>query len=112
MRAWIGTLTRRLCVDTLRASGREIPAEAPIEIEDTNDELAQIDEALMVHEAMKQLPEHCAEILDRFFARDESYHDDRRGAGPAPRHDRQPDLPLPAEDEKSTRGKKTSVRAV
>ena len=27
----------------------------------------------MVHEAMKQLPEHCAEILDRFFARDESY---------------------------------------
>ena len=26
-----------------------------------------------MHEAMKQLPEHCAEILDRFFARDESY---------------------------------------
>jgi RNA polymerase sigma factor (sigma-70 family) len=74
VRPWIGTLTRRLCVDRLRSSAREIPADAPIEIEDTSDELAQIDEALMVHEAMKQLPEHCAEILDRFFARDESYN--------------------------------------
>jgi DNA-directed RNA polymerase specialized sigma24 family protein len=26
-----------------------------------------------VHEAMKQLPEHCAEILDRFFSQDQSY---------------------------------------
>ena len=74
VRPWIGTLTRRLCVDRLRSSSRELPAEAPLEIEDPHDELAQIDEALMVHEALKQLPEHCAEILDRFFARDQSYH--------------------------------------
>jgi RNA polymerase sigma factor (sigma-70 family) len=74
VRPWIGTLTRRLCVDRLRASSRDVLAEAPIEIEDPNDELAQIDEALMVHEALKQLPEHCADILDRFFARDQSYH--------------------------------------
>ena len=73
MRPWIGTLTRRLCVDKLRSAARELPAEHDPEIEDPNDELAQIDEALMVREAMKQLPEHCAEILDRFFARDESY---------------------------------------
>jgi RNA polymerase sigma factor (sigma-70 family) len=26
-----------------------------------------------VHEALAQVPEHCREILDRFFARDESY---------------------------------------
>jgi RNA polymerase sigma factor (sigma-70 family) len=32
-----------------------------------------LDEALAVHEALKALPEHCGEILDRFFARDESY---------------------------------------
>jgi RNA polymerase sigma factor (sigma-70 family) len=37
------------------------------------DELTQVDDALFVHEALKELPEHCAEILDRFFARDESY---------------------------------------
>ena len=74
MRPWIGTLTRRLCVDLLRARR---PARRRRErcsrLEGTSDELAEIDEALTVHEAMKQLPEHCAEILDRFFARDESY---------------------------------------
>jgi RNA polymerase sigma factor (sigma-70 family) len=72
VRSWIGTLTRRLCVDKLR-SAREVPAEAPIEIEDPRDELAEVDEALMVHEALKELPEHCSEILDRFFAQDQSY---------------------------------------
>ena len=32
-----------------------------------------IDEAFAVHEAMAELTENCREILDRFFARDESY---------------------------------------
>ena len=73
LRPWIATLTRRLCVDRLRAEAREEPTEELAEIEGTSDELESIDEALMVHEALKQLPEHCAEILDRFFARDESY---------------------------------------
>jgi RNA polymerase sigma factor (sigma-70 family) len=74
VRPWIGTLTRRLCLDLLRSSAAEVPAEAPIEIEDPSDELGQLEEALTIHEAMKELPEHCAEILDRFFARDQSYH--------------------------------------
>jgi DNA-directed RNA polymerase specialized sigma24 family protein len=26
-----------------------------------------------VHAALRTLPDHCSEILDRFFARDESY---------------------------------------
>jgi RNA polymerase sigma-70 factor (ECF subfamily) len=73
VRPWIATLTRRLCVDRLRAGAREAPVEDLADLEGTSDELDGIDEALMVHEAMKQLPEHCAEILDRFFARDESY---------------------------------------
>jgi DNA-directed RNA polymerase specialized sigma24 family protein len=38
-----------------------------------DDVIEQLDEALSVHQAMRTLPEHCAEILDRFFARDESY---------------------------------------
>ena len=52
---------------------RRLPRSELLELEGTSDELDGIDEALAVHEALKQLPEHCAEILDRFFARDESY---------------------------------------
>ncbi len=73
VRPWIGTLTRRLCVDRLRSGRREQPVEEPAESADPEDALALLDEALTVHEAMRALPEHCAEILDRFFARDESY---------------------------------------
>jgi RNA polymerase sigma factor (sigma-70 family) len=73
IRPWIGTLARRLCVDRLRASAREQPEEELGEREPTTDEFAELDEALAVQEAMRDLPEHCAEILDRFFARDESY---------------------------------------
>jgi DNA-directed RNA polymerase specialized sigma24 family protein len=35
--------------------------------------LAELDDALTVREMMAALPESCQEILDRFFARDESY---------------------------------------
>ena len=72
VRPWIGTLTRRLCVDRLRSASRETPVEE-LEPAGSSDQLADVDEALMVHEALKQLPEHCAEILDRFFAQDQSY---------------------------------------
>ena len=33
-----------------------------------------LDEAFAVHEAMATLSDNCREILDRFFAQDESYH--------------------------------------
>ena len=71
---WIGQLTRRLCVDKLRAAQREEPAdESELGAVADEDRLATIDEALAVHEAMGVLPENCQDILDRFFARDESY---------------------------------------
>ena len=35
--------------------------------------IAKLDEALYVHDALATLPDNCQEILDRFFARDESY---------------------------------------
>jgi RNA polymerase sigma factor (sigma-70 family) len=73
IRPWIAQLTRRLCIDHLRASGREQPSGEDLEPPGFDDTLAQIDEALSVHEALAGLPEHCQEILDRFFARDESY---------------------------------------
>ena len=73
VRPWIATLTRRLCVDKLRSGGRERLVEEPLEDAGADDGLAELDEAMSVHEAMRTLPEHCAEILDRFFTRDESY---------------------------------------
>jgi RNA polymerase sigma-70 factor (ECF subfamily) len=73
VRPWIGTLTRRLCVDKLRSGSREHLTDEPIDPASGEDAFAEIDEAFVVHEAMRALPEHCAEILDRFFARDESY---------------------------------------
>jgi RNA polymerase sigma factor (sigma-70 family) len=71
--AWLGQLTRRLCVDRLRSAAREAPAREELEPADVDDTLANLDEALAVHEALQAVPPHCQEILDRFFCRDESY---------------------------------------
>jgi RNA polymerase sigma-70 factor (ECF subfamily) len=72
LRPWLAQLTRRLCIDSLRGHSRE-------QLTDVDDELAaeerisDLDDALAVHQALAELPENCREILDRFFARDESY---------------------------------------
>jgi RNA polymerase sigma factor (sigma-70 family) len=74
IRPWLAQMTRRACVDKLRAVRREEPApEETFEAAGDDDALRTIDEALDVHEAMARLPDNCREILDRFFARDESY---------------------------------------
>lgn len=73
IRPWIGQLTRRLCIDLLRARSREEPLESAPEPAGADETIAEVEEALTVHEALASLPEHCGEILDRFFARDESY---------------------------------------
>jgi RNA polymerase sigma factor (sigma-70 family) len=72
IRPWIAQLTRRTCIDRLRAGGREQPLD--LDRQEADEEaLAQIDEALWVHQCIAELPENCREILDRFFAQDESY---------------------------------------
>jgi RNA polymerase sigma factor (sigma-70 family) len=73
IRPWIAQLTRRLCIDHIRAGSREQLTDEEIEPNELDDTLSQLEEALSVHEALTELPEHCREILDRFFARDESY---------------------------------------
>src|ERR687897_2884616 len=73
IRPWIAQLTRRLCIDRLRSAAREQPTEEELESPGFDESLARLDEALSVHEALAGLPEHCQEILDRFFARDQSY---------------------------------------
>ena len=72
LRPWIAQLTRRLCIDSLARSNREQPTEDTIPDDVTHD-LDEIDEAFAVREAMTALPESCQDILDRFFARDQSY---------------------------------------
>jgi len=71
IRPWLAQMTRRLCLDTIRAGAREQPEELTEPIAD--DAIAKLDEALYVHDALATLPDNCREILDRFFARDESY---------------------------------------
>jgi RNA polymerase sigma factor (sigma-70 family) len=74
IRPWIGQLTRRLCIDRLRAGGREGPV-APEDIEpgEVDETLSRIDEAMTVRAGLDAVGEDCREILDRFFCRDESY---------------------------------------
>jgi RNA polymerase sigma factor (sigma-70 family) len=72
IRPWLAQLTRRLCIDRLRAGAQEQPEDV-VEPADADDTVARLDEALAVHEALAILPDNCQDILDRFFARDESY---------------------------------------
>jgi RNA polymerase sigma factor (sigma-70 family) len=73
VRPWIGQLTRRVCINRLRSSGREQPADLEYDLPEPEDTIAKLDESFAIHQALDGLPEHCQEILDRFFARDESY---------------------------------------
>jgi RNA polymerase sigma factor (sigma-70 family) len=78
IRPWIGQLSRRLAVDRLRLRRREQPGfdESFAELEGSaSRELERLELALGVREAMKALPDNCQEILDRFFARDQSYQE-------------------------------------
>jgi len=72
IRPWIAQLTRRVCIDTVAARKREQPTGEPIG-EEVEDVLQELDEAFAVREALAGLPDHCQEMLDRFFTRDESY---------------------------------------
>ena len=74
IRPWIGQLTRRLCIDRLRAGGREGPVDPnDLELEDVDETLSRLDEALTVQAGLDAVGDACREILDRFFCRDESY---------------------------------------
>jgi RNA polymerase sigma factor (sigma-70 family) len=73
IRPWIGQLTRRLAIDRIRSSARVQLSDEEIEPQEADETLARLDEALTVRESLAELSEPCQEILDRFFARDESY---------------------------------------
>lgn len=71
-RPWLAQLTRRLCLDAIR--GRREESELGEHVDEARqDDLERIEEALLVRDALGLLSGDCREILDRFFARDESY---------------------------------------
>ena len=72
IRPWLAQLTRRLCIDRLRAGSSE-ELDDNLEVTDAENAIERLEEAIAVHEALATLPDSCQEILDRFFARDESY---------------------------------------
>jgi RNA polymerase sigma factor (sigma-70 family) len=72
LRPWIAQLTRRLCLDTLASGAREHPEAEPLG-EDREARLDEIDEAFAVREALGHLSDTCQDMLDRFFAQDQSY---------------------------------------
>jgi RNA polymerase sigma factor (sigma-70 family) len=72
IRPWIAQLTRRTCLDRIRAAGR-VELVDEIEEGEADEKLERLEEAWAVRELLAELSEPCREILDRFFARDESY---------------------------------------
>ncbi len=72
IRPWLAQMTRRTCIDRLRTSAREAVAD-DAEPAGVDDLVGELDDALTVRAALELLPPDCREILDRFFARDESY---------------------------------------
>jgi RNA polymerase sigma factor (sigma-70 family) len=73
IRPWLAQLTRRTCIDRIRAGSREQVSDEDLEPAEFDETLARLDEALTVHEALARLGGDCRDILDRFFSRDESY---------------------------------------
>jgi RNA polymerase sigma factor (sigma-70 family) len=70
LRPWIAQLTRRRCLDAI-AARRDVPSEELAE--EGSSDLSEIEEAFEVREALAGLSGNCQDILDRFFARDQSY---------------------------------------
>jgi RNA polymerase sigma-70 factor (ECF subfamily) len=72
LRPWIGQLTRRVCLDRLSAGKREELVEET-DLPGLDETLEELESAIDVHDALATLDQACRELLDRFFARDESY---------------------------------------
>jgi RNA polymerase sigma factor (sigma-70 family) len=72
VRPWLAQLTRRLCIDRLREATREVPAE-DLEPDGLDDVIEMLDEAMSVRDGLAKIGEPCGDMLDRFYARDQSY---------------------------------------
>src|SRR4051794_16955405 len=73
IRPWLGQLTRRMCVDRLRSAWPTEPLGDAEAVGAVDERLEQVEQAVVVHDALGRLSPDGQEVLDRFFARDESY---------------------------------------
>lgn len=73
VRPWIGQLTRRLCVDRLRATARVEPHEQPPDAGAEDLAFTRIEDAMTVFDGLALISEDQRTVLTRFFLRDESY---------------------------------------
>lgn len=73
LRPWVAQLTRRIAIDRIRARRPEDATDVLPEQGSIDDGLDHLAEAMAVRQELRLLPEPCAEMLDRFYARDESY---------------------------------------
>jgi RNA polymerase sigma factor (sigma-70 family) len=73
VRPWLAQLTRRGCIDRLRAHPRERSVDEELNGPALDETVSRLDEAMDVREALGHLSDDCREVLDRFFTRDESY---------------------------------------
>jgi len=73
LRPWIGQVTRRLCIDRLRAGARVEPQEEPPDEGTEDPRLSRIEDAMTVHEGLTLISPDQRTVLARFFLYDESY---------------------------------------
>jgi RNA polymerase sigma factor (sigma-70 family) len=72
VRPWLAQLTRNCCLDRIRSSSRVEPTD-DIDEGEVDETLDRLEDAWAIRALLDGLSDNCREILDRFFARDESY---------------------------------------
>jgi RNA polymerase sigma-70 factor (ECF subfamily) len=73
LKPWIAQLSRRACIDRVRATRSEVDIDAIVEQGERDPRLEQIEQALAVHRALDGLPEPYRDVVRRFFIEDQSY---------------------------------------
>jgi RNA polymerase sigma factor (sigma-70 family) len=72
VRPWLAQLTRRTCLDRIRAGSR-VQLVDEVEEAAVDDTLAHLEDAWEVRDLLARLSDGCRDILDRFFVQDQSY---------------------------------------
>lgn len=84
LRPWLAQLTRRVAIDRMRASPQEDLVDELPQGAELDATIAGLEEALAVREALRTLPQHCQDVLERFVVCDESYETIADALGVAP----------------------------
>ena len=73
IKPWLAQLTRHRCLDRLRERRETSLDDIAEPMAEPDRAIEQIELATTLQAAIEQLPDRCAEILDRFFTQDQSY---------------------------------------